>query len=170
MSKSSMLGLLAVGAVLAAGAVQAQPQLVSLKQGMQTQASLFKYLGAHPDYIKIPVSDSATVTPGVVTFIDGWTLADFSTCSELGMPGLFGKGEKDDKIVYTFSIDTFDIGCGPWTFSGISADWTGKGKAGTVHYNHFTETQKGIPHNNFGLPHQADLVDFVTLTRGSATN
>ena len=52
MSKSSMLGLMAVGAILAAGAVQAQPQLVSLKQGMQTQASLFKYLGAHPEVMK----------------------------------------------------------------------------------------------------------------------
>ena len=164
MSKSSMLGLWAVGAVLAAGAVQAQPQLVSLKQGMQTQASLFKYLGAHPDYVKIPVSDSVTVPGNTVTFIDAWTLADFSTCAELGMPGLFGKGEKDDKIVYSFGIITFDVGCGPWTYSGISADWTGKGKSGAVHFNHFTETQKGIQHNNFGLPHQADIVDFVTLT------
>jgi hypothetical protein len=164
MSKTSMLGLVAVGAVLAAGAVQAQPQLVSLKHGLQTQASLFKYLGVHPNLLKVPVSDSVTVPGNVTTVIDAWTFADFSSCQELGMPGLFGKGEKDDKIVYTFEIVTVDVGCGPWTFSQISADWMGKGHSGSVHYNHFTETQKGIPHNVFGLPHKADIFDSVTLT------
>jgi len=155
-----VFGLMAVGALFAVGAAQAEVRAVSLKKASDTMFTT-----------TLPVSDSVTGVLNQRVLVDGWALIDQEKCVQIGAPQFFKMSHTDSNgtwQMYTIRRVLGDGACAgqSFYFSAISFTQTGGTSGSTYNVNlraAFTAVQK-LYREELGSGRRVAITDHIAVT------
>ncbi len=167
-STACVIGLMAAGCMIVAGAAQAgsRASLVALST---TKHDARVYPFANGPDPKFPVSDSASGNLNVTVEVDGWAFVDQTNCVQIGVPGLFTLPTADPNGTWASTIIQAHLGNGNcpdtmFNFADISFTWTNAHAAvGKTDFAKGVSKTTRVP-QRYGLGRKVSIVDHIAFT------